>query len=170
MDELFSRNDYGTPSTTMLGEHVKSNAEKRIADYFTQNGIRYEYEKGAKTNALIFKKTFAHPDFYLYDFDIFVEYWGLVNTSKNYKRTMKWKMAQYHENGIKFISLYPQNMSNLDWVFRAKFREVVGFDLRVAPKAPSGANLVSSKFCSNCGAPTRLGGSFCGYCGKSVLE
>ncbi len=59
--------EYGVPSTTLRGEAVKSRAEKQIADYFAENGIRYVYEWKAQTNALIFKRTFAHPDFYLPD-------------------------------------------------------------------------------------------------------
>ncbi len=35
-----------------------------------------------------------------------------------YIRSMRWKMAQYHECGVRFISLYPWNLSNLDWIFR----------------------------------------------------
>jgi len=42
---------------------------------------------------------------------------------------MRWKMAQYHRNNITFISIYPSNLSNLDYYFRKKFREVKGFNL-----------------------------------------
>jgi len=42
---------------------------------------------------------------------------------------MKRKMASYYENNIKFISLYPSNFDNLDWIFRRKFRDVTGFEL-----------------------------------------
>jgi hypothetical protein len=45
---------------------------------------------------------------------------------------MKWKMRRYHELGVKFISIYPRNLKNLDWVFRTKFKEVTG---RALPKA-----------------------------------
>ena len=120
--KIFQTKEYGTPSVTLKGENVKSRAESRIADYFTENGIRYVYEYGAQTDALVFKRTFAHPDFYLPDYGVYVEYWGLLGASKDYERTMKWKMAQYHRNKIKFISLYERNLDNLDWVFRAKFR------------------------------------------------
>jgi len=39
------------------------------------------------------------------------------------------KMARYHDLGIKFISIYPDNMKNLDWGFRKKFKKVTGKDL-----------------------------------------
>ncbi|MGD0145920.1 MAG: hypothetical protein ABSB53_03590 [Nitrososphaerales archaeon] len=164
LQDLFSNREYGAPSTTLQGERVKSRAEQRIADYFTRNGIKYVYEKGAQTDALIFKQTFAHPDFYLSDYNVYVEYWGLVDTSKEYQRNMKWKMAQYHKNGIKFISIYPRNMENLDWIFRAKFRKTLGLEL---PK-PSGNGQRAARYCSSCGASITPLSRFCTKCGKTI--
>jgi hypothetical protein len=65
---------------------------------------------------------------------VYVEYWGLVDaedgwTREGYVRSMKRKMAIYYQNKIKFISLYPYDMVNLDWVFRRKFKKVTGFEL-----------------------------------------
>jgi DNA helicase-4 len=117
------------------GETVKSKGEKKIADYFHENNIRYEYETSACSKGLLFSREISKPDFYLPDFNVYVEYWGMVNTENGrkrngYVRNMKWKMAQYYENNIKFISLYPDNLCNLDWIFRAKLREVIGRDLK----------------------------------------
>ncbi len=162
---LFSQKQYGTPSRTMQGETVKSRAEQRIADYFTRQGIRYVYEYGTRTNSLVIKRTFAKPDFYLPDYNVYVEYWGLVDASKEYEKNMKWKMAQYHQNRIRFISLYPKNMQNLDWVFRAKFKKELGFELPTLPRrAQAGA-----KYCMNCGTPTVLPARFCAGCGKAIV-
>lgn len=165
--KLFAQEEkqYGTPSRTLRGEMVRSRAEQRIADYFTNTGVRYIYEWKAQTNAIIFKRTFAHPDFYLPDYNVYVEYWGLIAASKEYKRIMKWKMAQYHQNNIRFISLYPDNLQNLDWIFRVKFRKTVGSDL--PPKfqpSPSGA-----RFCARCGSPVASPGMFCIACGNPIL-
>jgi hypothetical protein len=46
-----------------------------------------------------------------------------------YERAMKYKMARYYDLGIQFISIYPDNMKNLDWIFRKKFKKVTGIDL-----------------------------------------
>jgi hypothetical protein len=145
---------------------VRSRAEQRIADYFTNNGIRYVYEWKAQTNAFIFKRTFAHPDFYLPDDNVYVEYWGLLGASKEYERVMKWKMAQYHRNDIRFISLYQKNLENLDWVFRAKFRKVVGIGLPARPLTRSGG----ARFCTSCGAPILSAANFCTNCGRTVAS
>lgn len=87
---------YGVQSVTLRGETVKSIGEKRLADYFERNNIRYVYEKEARTKALFFSQKISSPDFYLPEYDVYVEYWGLVNaddsgTRINYVRNMKRK-------------------------------------------------------------------------------
>ena len=122
---------YGIKTSTLKGEEVKSRAEGFIADYFNRNNINYEYERKAESKGFIFSKEISHPDFYLPDYDVYVEYWGLVDADdkkvrSNYVRIMKWKMKQYYDNDIKFISIYPRNLKNLDWIFKKKFEDVVG--------------------------------------------
>jgi DNA helicase-4 len=131
---FFPRKQYGTRSTTKLGVEVRSRAEQTIGDYFDSIGLRYEYERELETGFWIFTKKVSSPDFFLPDYDVYVEYWGMLNVDDNYdrkkyERSMKYKMARYHELGIKFISIYPDNMKNLDWVFRKKFKQVTGEDL-----------------------------------------
>lgn len=126
--------EYGIKMVTVKGEEVKSLAEKRITDYFSNNHINYVYEHEAKTRSFFFSERISHPDFYLPDYNVYIEYWGLVDAEDRrlrdeYVRNMKWKMAQYHRNNIKFISIYPSNLNNLDWIFRTKFKEVTGYEL-----------------------------------------
>ena len=123
------KKEYGVKSVTEKGEEVKSIGERRIADYFSKNNINYVYEQEAKGRVLFFEYKISSPDFYLPDYDVYVEYWGLVNaddrwTRDEYVRNMKRKMAIYYQNSIKFISIYPRNLKNLDWIFRsARARE-----------------------------------------------
>jgi len=142
LNDLFeSPKEYGTPSVTLMGQPVRSKGEKTIADYLTRHNIPYYYEATATTNDwFIFKSKISRPDFFLPQYNLFVEYWGLVDSSDsgtrdNYVRTMRWKMAQYHENNIRFVSIYPSNLSDLDHYFKRKFREVMGFDLPISPVA-----------------------------------
>jgi hypothetical protein len=121
------KREYGIKSITAKGEEVRSQAERRIADYFAEHNIKYSYEQKAKA-------MYANPDFYLPDYNVYVEYWGLVDaddpaTRERYVRSMKRKMAIYHQNNLKFISIYPSNLENLDWIFRTKFKKVTGFEL-----------------------------------------
>jgi hypothetical protein len=131
---LFPPKQYGTPSTTKLGVEVRSRSEQRIAEYFDEIGLRYEYEREIETGIWIFTEKVSSPDFYLPDYDVYVEYWGMLDVDDDddrlsYTRAMKYKMARYHELGIKFISIYPRNMRNLDWTFRKKFKELTGREL-----------------------------------------
>ena len=42
------------------------------------------------------------------------------------QQNVNYATLSHHKNGIKFISVYPKNMENLDWVFRKKFETVTG--------------------------------------------
>lgn len=131
-----SKNEFGKECTTLRGEKVKSNGEKIIADYFYKRSINYEYERVAKTHSWIFGKKISKPDFYLPDYNVYIEYWGLIDVDNRkkqakYQREMRWKMAQYHKNKIKFISIYPSNLKNLDWIFKTKFKKSTGSNFAI---------------------------------------
>ena len=156
---------YGRLTYTQRGEVVRSNSERTIADYLARNNIRYVYEQPAFNGWN--GRRIARPDFYLPDYGIYVEYWGMLGVEDSrvrsrYERSMKWKMAKYHQNNIKFISIYPNNMSNLDWIFRAKFRDVAGYDIPVRNGA------TSSNYCIKCGTRIVPGSVFCQSCGVRI--
>ncbi len=111
------RREYGRLSVTLKGEVVRSNSEKIIADWFYQHGVRYAYEHPAfdRKGSVI-----SRPDFYLPDYDVYVEYWGLAGAERKYDRTMKWKTSQYRGNRVKVVSLYPDDLADLDAAFRSK--------------------------------------------------
>ena len=171
---VFPRKQYGTRTTTRLGVEVRSRAEQRIADYFDCIGLRYEYERELESGVWIFTEKVSSPDFYLPDFDVYVEYWGMLGVDNNYDRSkytreMKYKMARYHDLGVKFISIYPDNLKNLDWIFRKRFKEVTGQFLpkketiRAGPKissqdsaGESGRAIPQAAACPSCGQPMIL--------------
>ena len=137
-DFFKSPEEYGTPSVTLTGQRVRSKREKVIADYLTRHNIAYQYEATAMTNDwFISKQKISRPDFYVPQYNLIIEYWGLVDsldprTRERYVKSMRWKMAQYHRNKKAVISLYPSHLSDLtsfDHYFRKKFREVKGFDV-----------------------------------------
>ena len=103
--------EYGRPSVTMRGEVVRSRSEKAIADWFYRNGFRYLYEYPAfdRKGSVI-----SRPDFYLPDYGVYVEYWGLAGFGGEYDRRMRWKTAQYRMNGVRVVSLYPGELANID--------------------------------------------------------
>jgi hypothetical protein len=136
LDELLSllfppSKQYGTLSVTIQGEQVKSHGEQKIADFLSRNGIRYEYERPIEVGLWIFNEELCRPDFYLPDYDVYIEYWGMLDvedrrTRGDYRRKMAWKMRQYKRYDIKYVSIYPDNLKKLDWVFRKRFQEVTG--------------------------------------------
>ncbi len=119
---------------TLRGDKVRSNPEKMIADLLFTHDIPYKYEKTAYTRGLFgtlfFSKKIGRPDFYLPTHNLYIEYWGLVDHDNprkraEYIRSMKWKMAMYYKNKIRFVSIYPRNLQNLQWILFAKIKEVL---------------------------------------------
>jgi len=130
-----AQQDYGIACRTTRGERVRSKAECFLANYLHTRGFKYLYEE-----PFLLKrrgKTFRiRPDFYLPEFDLLIEYWGLINIKPEYAEDMRWKMALYHGNQIRFISIYPDNMlfpfdpMDFDALFQHKFQTVTGVSLR----------------------------------------
>ena len=65
------------------------------------------------------------PDFYLPEFNVFVEYWGLIDDAKYKKEKYDFKKKMYTLNDLDFISLYPKNLKNLDFVFTSKLLDLI---------------------------------------------
>ena len=121
------RKAYGRPAVTLRGEIVRSNSERVIADYFSRSDIRYVYEQPAVSRWG--SRKISRPDFYLPDYGVYVEFWGLAGLPDNsarsrYQRSMRWKMEQYRRNGIRFISLYPGDLGNLNGAFLYRLDEI----------------------------------------------
>lgn len=160
MSVTYGQTEHERPGETLRGEDVER--EGRIARYFTENGIRYEREAFARRNERVFRRIFAKPDFYLPDFDIYVEYWGLAHAGREYVQQMTRRMAVYNRHDIRFISIFPEDLGKLGLVFRARFREVSGFEL---PHAVPRAGI---RFCSWCGTPPAADEKFCAKCLRNL--
>lgn len=115
MSVTYGQVEYERPSQTLREEDVGH--EGRIARYLTENGIRYEREAFAQRNERVFRQIFAKPDFYLPDFGIYVEYWGLAHAGREYVQQMRRRMAVYNRHDIKFISLFPEDLGSSAWSF-----------------------------------------------------
>jgi hypothetical protein len=76
LNDLFGcHEEYGTPSVTLTGQPVRSKAERVITDYFTRRSITHNYGAMATTNDwFIFKAKISRPDFYLPQYNLYVEY------------------------------------------------------------------------------------------------
>jgi DNA helicase-4 len=103
---------------TIGGETVKSMEEVSIANFLFLSGIKYEYEsiynKPYKSKE---KKRVYKPDFYLPDYDIYIEHFGVDENGRppswfspverdKYRESMSWKSGIHLENGTKLIESY----------------------------------------------------------------
>jgi hypothetical protein len=80
---------YGVVCSTLKGELVRSGAE-----------------------------LISRPDFYLPDYHVYVEYWGMLEVQDPRKRaeyveSMNWKLGKYARNNIKCLSLYHEDLADL---------------------------------------------------------
>lgn len=109
------------PPTTILEERVKSYGEMVIANYLTQHGIRYEYETAYPIDTRTEDFGQYHPDFYLPDYDLYIEYFGVdrkgnvpgyfsgkgkLSASEAYQEGMRWKRSIHKEHGTTLIECY----------------------------------------------------------------
>lgn len=104
---------------TLQNEVVKSLEEVLIANFLFLHGVRYEYERlyPYKSENDTYKP--YHPDFYLPDYDIYIEHFGINKFGKlpwlppieeqKYLEGMKWKRQlheKYETNLIETYSFY----------------------------------------------------------------
>ena len=96
---------------TMQGEKVKSVEELNIANFLYLNGIEYEYERPYPFGNVMYQ-----PDFYLSDYDIYLEHFGIdqnnrakhfstLNESK-YLEEMDLKREKHKLNNTKLLETY----------------------------------------------------------------
>ncbi len=109
------------PPTTINEEIVKSYGEMDIANFLFQNQIKYIYEPSyiIDTNDAEFGQ--YHPDFYLPDFNIYIEYFGIdkegnvpdyfkgrgnKTASQTYNEGIEWKRKLHKEQGTILVECY----------------------------------------------------------------
>jgi len=103
------------------GTVVQSDGERRIADWLTAHGLAYRYDAKFR----IIAEFQIRPDFYLPELDVYIEYWGL--DTPQYKMSMYKKQMLYQQEEKRLISVYPQDLSGLDGLLKAKLR-LFGFN------------------------------------------
>ena len=122
-------NDYLkiNPLITIRGEEVKSFGELEIANYLFTNNINYEYEKQYKYITSNEEYIQYKPDFYLPDYDIYIEYFGIdgegnvpdyfesrhgKSPKKEYNDGIRWKKNIHKINKTKLVDIYYYEKKN----------------------------------------------------------
>ena len=109
------------PPTTMKNEVVKSYGELDIANFLSQNGITYIYEFPYEHDTRTSEFGQYHPDFYLPEHKIYIEYFGVdcqgnvpayfsgkngKSAAQTYQESMQWKRDLHAEKGTVMVECF----------------------------------------------------------------
>ncbi len=97
------------------GTVVQSDGERIIAEELTALGIAFRYDNRFR----IIKGYAIRPDFYLPEFDLYIEYWGMEE-NLDYRIGMLEKKKLYQQAGKKLLSLYAHEKARLREALREK--------------------------------------------------
>jgi len=98
---------------------VQSQGERRIGDWLAKNAIAYRYDE----RMIVAGDTRIRPDFYLPEFDLYIEYWGM-NTPE-YVANMRKKQFLYQRERKKLISLSYKDLPNLEEILHLKLSRYI---------------------------------------------
>jgi DNA helicase-4 len=130
LDEYYKNNKIAQ-HITLRNEKVKSQQEVMLANFFFINGINYNYEAPYKHETATNKFRQYKPDFYLSDYDIYIEHFGVdehgmvhftQNSEQNrresikYRADMEWKRALHTKYQTKLIETYSYEFFLGDWM------------------------------------------------------
>jgi hypothetical protein len=104
------------------GTLVQSDGERLIAEWLVAHRIAYRYDARLR----IIEGFQIRPDFYLPEYDIFIEYWGM--DTPRYKAGMLLKQDLYMHTGKKLISIYPDDKPRLDALLSDKLSRAARVD------------------------------------------
>ncbi len=101
------------------GTWVQSDGERLICEALDTEHIRYRYDERFR----ILDGYAIRPDFYLPEFDVYIEYWGM--DTADYKIGMLKKQQLYQQQGKKLVSLYPEDKPRMrERLLRSEERRV----------------------------------------------
>lgn len=124
--EFKTRTEYNeylrlNPPTTINNEEVKSYGEMDIANFLTQNGVKYIYEYPYEVDTRTEEKGQYCPDFFLPEYNIYIEYFGVnrngevpayfkgsngMTATQTYQESIKWKRNTHKANNTIMIECY----------------------------------------------------------------
>ena len=93
-------------------DRFRSEGERRIAATLDQYGIPFVYDQPVILRYQDRTRAFR-PDFYLPEFNLYIEYYGRVG-NQNYDLRTTDKQTTYAANNLNVISLYPWDLIQ-DW-------------------------------------------------------
>lgn len=97
------------------GTVVQSDGERMIAEELAAMGVVFRYDNRFR----IIKGYAIRPDFYLPEYDLYLEYWGMED-NVDYRIGMMEKTKLYQQAGKKLVSLYARDKPRLREVLRER--------------------------------------------------
>ncbi len=109
------------PPKTLNGIAVKSYGELDIANFLFQNQVKFQYEEPYRLPTATAERRQYQPDFYLPDYDIYIEYFGInrkglvsdkfkerdgKSASQAYMDSMIWKRQTHRQNNTKLVECF----------------------------------------------------------------
>ncbi|MDE0463335.1 MAG: UvrD-helicase domain-containing protein [Caldilineaceae bacterium] len=97
---------------TLNGDLVKSLEELAIANFLTENGIKYEYERPYKVPTATQERSQYRPDFFLPDHNIYIEHFALNKSGQpprnwyRYREGVDWKRDQHRKHRTNLIQTF----------------------------------------------------------------
>lgn len=107
--------EYGNRDVkTANGMYVRSQQEKIIYDELYSRGIKFEYEKTEFYKDDKGETKELHPDFYLTDYNLYIEHWGYENTKdKKYIAEKSYKENIYKQLGVKIAGTSSEDIKDI---------------------------------------------------------
>jgi len=133
--------------TTLKEETVKSHQELVICNFLTLNGIRYLYEEPYEVKTWTNEKRQYKPDFYLPDYGIYIEHFGIDKNNKTapfvnnkeYLEGIEWKRKLHETNKTILVETFSYEFTENNLLKRLKekllkynveFRELTPSEIR----------------------------------------
>lgn len=114
-DAVFERDVEGAKKLRTVDEvAVQSRGEKRIGDWLAARGISYRYDE----RMMIAGGDRIRPDFYLPEYDLYIEYWGM--DTPEYMLNRRMKQILYQRERKKLISISFRDFDRLEEVLEEK--------------------------------------------------
>ena len=102
----------GVELQTLSGARVRSFEELEIANYLTEHGVKFCYERDYEVWTQTREYRQYRPDFFLPDYDIYIEHYALDERGrpprgwKGYKERVEWHRRTHREYGTKLVETY----------------------------------------------------------------
>ncbi len=107
--------------TSLKQERMKSLEEVMLANFLFLHGVNYEYEKKYPHTSGIASKRGYYPDFYLPDYDIYIEHFGVTedfrapwldfDAENKYLAGIQWKRSVHKKNKTVLLETYSYMVS-----------------------------------------------------------